>query len=163
MKTFTERYDALPQKKQTFYVDDVQVRFEVKPYPVKTKSGLRGGIMTECMVANKSDLACVGKAVCIPTDKFDFVFGCRLALQNALKVEYVVSQEIWDGMRFVRGRMVKSATRKAIWAEFNRVLPKIVLEEVAPLETLLEQVTPDNLHDEVKVVQLETDEIENIA
>ena len=123
MKTWRARYDELPQKKQTFYVDDVKIRLEVKPYPVKTKSGLSGGTMMEAVVS-KNGLACVGQAVCIPTDEFDFAFGAKLALQDALDAQYSVQVYTWDGLEFIQGDMVRPATKEKIWKEFLKVVPK---------------------------------------
>ena len=121
MKTWKEKYEEMPQRKQTFYVGEIRVRIEVKPYPVKTKSGLSGGIMMEAMV-EKNGLACIGEAVCIPTDKFDFAFGARLALEKALNVKYTVKRELWDGFDFIQSAMVTNKTKKEVWKEFLRVV-----------------------------------------
>ena len=61
-KTFAERYRELPQRKQRFYVGNIEVSIEVKPWPVKTKTGLQGGIETVALV-EKNGVAAVGKTI----------------------------------------------------------------------------------------------------
>jgi hypothetical protein len=121
MKTWKARYEELPQKKQRFQATSHQATYdvciEVKPYPVRTKSGLDGGILMVAYVFNEDDWGVKGETVCIPTDTFDFRFGAKLALEKALattgKFEYL-------GER----RIVPKKVRAVIWEEFNRVLPE---------------------------------------
>jgi len=104
------------QTKQTFYVGDAEIRIEVKPWTVKTKSGLDGGILMEATAFQRNGFGVRGQAVCIPTDKFDFRFGAELALKKALAVTGNFEME--------GKKVVMYETRKAIWNEFNKVLPK---------------------------------------
>jgi len=122
--SFKGRYDALPQKKQRFSVGNVQVSIEVKPWPVKTNSGLEGGIETMALVEKKG-VAAVGRTVCIPTDKFDFRFGAKQALERALAVTYECTTQMDGGYFLIRmGKLLSGETEGKIWKEFKRVLPK---------------------------------------
>ena len=104
------------QKRQRFDADGVNVSIEVSPWYVTTNSGLKEGILTTAYAIQKSGYGVKGEAVCIPDDKFDFRFGAELALENALAVKATHNHRYQ--------KIVKCETRKAIWTEFNRVLPK---------------------------------------
>jgi len=125
-KNFRKRYAEIEQRKQRFHVGNVEVSVEVKPWPVKTKTGLRGGIETVAIV-EKNGLAAVGRTVCIPTDEFNFRFGAKLALERAMDVTFSVQtyNEYLPGFpTTMRGNIVSGEIKGKIWKEFNRVLPK---------------------------------------
>jgi len=123
-KTFRLRYAEIEQRKQRFSVGKVNVSIEVKPWPVKTDSGLDGGIETVTLV-EKSGIAAVGRTVCIPTDKFDFRFGAKLALERALDVTYkTMAHPVFGSPFVVSGKLIEGETAGKIWLEFNKLLPK---------------------------------------
>ena len=103
------------QKKQHFRVGDFEVQIEVKPWYVKTKTGLDGGILTVAYVFKSSGYGVIGETVCIPTDEFDFRFGARLALGRALDVR--------TGKGETACPVIGKDTRKEILRELYRVLP----------------------------------------
>lgn len=118
--SWKEKYDGLPQKKQRFQATSHQATYdvciEVKPYPVKTKSGMDGGVLTVAYVFNEYNWGVKGETVCIPTDPFNFRLGARLALEKALAVT-------GEFEHLGKRRIVSKKIRAAIWEEFNRVLP----------------------------------------
>ena len=102
------------QKKQHFRVvgENIDVQIEVKPWSVKTKTGIEGGILTVAYVFTAYGYGVKGETVCIPTDEFDFRFGAELALSRALNVHDSSTENV-----------VGVALRKAVWDKFNQVLP----------------------------------------
>ena len=127
MKNWREIYEELPQKKQRFHVapfgHEYHVEIEVKPYPVKTKSGQDGGFLTVANVYDESGWGTRGETVCIPTDNFDFAYGARLALDRALNCRYSQTQISLEGYRTVNMFMA-GTTKNAIWKEFVKIFPK---------------------------------------
>jgi hypothetical protein len=127
--TFREKYEMLPQKKQTFYANGVEVRIMVMPWPVPSLKG-RPSIRMEATVFTEKGLGVRGISTCVPPDEFDFRFGAELALKDALSTKFIHSKDHWHGtdgstLWFTREeKIVSTETRKAIWKEFNRVLPK---------------------------------------
>jgi len=113
------------QNKQTFYVGDIEVRIEVKPWKIRS-NGNKGKWSTWMeATAFKNGFGVRGQSVCVPPDEFDFRFGAELALRKALAVE--VADTKYDyilGWHNRKKRVVSYKTRKAIWKEFNKVLPK---------------------------------------
>jgi len=124
-KTFRLRYAEIEQRKQRFSVGKVNVSIEVKPWPVKTDSGLDGGIETVALV-EKHGVAAVGKTVCIPTDEFDFRLGAKQALERALAARYSLTIRNYYGCDHLEtgGKLVCGETQGKIWKEFNKLLPK---------------------------------------
>jgi hypothetical protein len=123
--SFKECYEALPQKKQRFSVGNVQVSIEVRSWPVKTNSGLDGGIETMALV-EKAGVAIVGRTVCIPTDKFDFRFGAKQALERALSSspKFKFHYFFLGIPHCAKATLIDGETEGKIWKEFKRVLPK---------------------------------------
>ena len=103
------------QRKQRFTACGFDILIEVKPWAVRTKTGLDGGTLTVAYVFGRNDLGVKGEAICIPTDEFDFRFGARLALGRALDVH--------TGKLPTASPVVSKDTRKEILREFNRILP----------------------------------------
>jgi len=108
------------QNKQTFYVGDVEVRIEVKPWRVRSNkcNGHPKGKWSRLMEATVfiNGFGVRGQSVCVPPDVFDFRFGAELALRKALAVT--------GNFDMINTKVVSYETRKAIWNEFNKVLPK---------------------------------------
>jgi hypothetical protein len=125
--TFREKYEMLPQKKQTFYANGVEVRIMVMPWPVPSLKG-RPSIRMEAHVFKKNGFGVRGISTCVPPDEFDFRFGAELALKDALSTTFTTRTYTVSGITrpafSARTKVVKCETRKAIWKEFNRVLPK---------------------------------------
>jgi len=126
---FKEKYNSLPQKKQRFAVNDVEVLIEVKPYPTSTVYG-NGRLFMVAYVFFSGGIGVKGEAIFNPDDEaFDFRFGAEMALERALKPriryfkllqKYDNGAELWSKY----AEQVNYETRKAIWNEFNRLLPK---------------------------------------
>jgi len=115
---FKEKYNSLPQKKQRFAVNDVEVLIEVKPYPTSTVYG-NGRLFMVAYVFLSDGVGVKGEAIFNPDDKvFDFRFGAEMALERALKT---TSRHLWPHFEI---RVIREDIRKAIWNEFNRLLPK---------------------------------------
>ena len=109
------------QNKQTFYVGEIEVRIEVKPWRVRSNkcNGHPEGKWSkwmEAFVFMKNGFGVRGQSVCVPPDVFDFRFGAELALRKALAVT--------GNFDMINTKVVSYETRKAIWNEFNKVLPK---------------------------------------
>ena len=133
---FKEKYNSLPQKKQRFAVNDVEVLIEVKPYPTSTVYG-NGRLFMVAYVFFSGGIGVRGEAIFNPDDEaFDFRFGAELALKEALKTTISIPQIIthtytWKTgdmnmgkMKIMTQKVIEYETRKAIWNEFNRLLPK---------------------------------------
>ena len=122
------------QNKQTFYVGDVEVRIEVKPWRVRSNkcNGHPKGKWSRLMEATVfiNGFGVRGQSVCVPPDVFDFRFGAELALRKALAVTITKYKKTGELCRNVvvadkaTEKVVSHDTRKAIWNEFNKVLPK---------------------------------------
>ena len=118
------------QKKQTFRVEEIEVRIMVLPWTVRSETGIEGCIAIEALVFRDKGLGVRGQAVCVPIDfpVYDFRFGAKLALKNALAVEYTKTNYIPAYKSYLKiptkRKIVCHDTRKAIWKEFNKVLPK---------------------------------------
>lgn len=119
IKGFKEAYNALPQKKQRFRVENAEVLIEVKPYPTSTVYG-NGRLFMVAYVFLSDGIGVRGEAIFNPEDpQFDFRFGAELALERALGISF------WSMFSPYFGeRVIIEKTRKAIWNEFNRLLPK---------------------------------------
>ena len=122
------------QRKQRFTACGFDILIEVKPWAVRTKTGLDGGTLTVAYIFGKTGLGVKGETVCIPTDEFDFRFGARLALGRALDVciiEYVTSVVVTKNSCFMnRPAIIRENTpviskddRKEILRAFNQILP----------------------------------------
>ena len=103
------------QRKQRFTACGFDILIEVKPWAVRTKTGLDGGTLTVAYVFGGNGLGVKGETVCIPTDKFDFRFGARQALGRALDVH--------TGKLPTASPVVSKDTRKEILRAFNKILP----------------------------------------
>ena len=103
------------QRKQRFTACEFDILIEVKPWAVRTKTGLDGGTLTVAYVFRETGLGVKGETVCIPTDEFDFRFGARLALGRALDVH--------TGKIPTGSPVVSKDTRKEILRAFNKILP----------------------------------------
>ena len=125
-KTFRLRYAEIEQRKQRFSVGKVNVSIEVKPWPVKTDSGLDGGIETMALVEKEDGVAVVGRTVCIPTDEFDFRFGAKLALARALSAspKFKFHYYFHNVTHTMLATFIDGETIGKIWLEFNKLLPK---------------------------------------
>ena len=103
------------QRKQRFTACGFDILIEVKPWAVRTKTGLDGGTLTVAYVFRESGIGIKGETVCIPTDEFDFRFGARQALGRALDVQVELLNFYFP--------IIEKDTRKEILREFNRILP----------------------------------------
>ena len=103
------------QRKQRFTACGFDILIEVKPWAVRTKTGLDGGTLTVAYVFRENGLGVKGETVCIPTDEFDFRFGARQALGRALDVQ--------TGIFLTACPVISRNVRKEILREFNRILP----------------------------------------
>ena len=120
---FKERYNSLPQKKQRFKAGNTEVLIEVKPYPTSTVYG-NGRLFMVAYVFLSDGIGVKGEAIFNPDDKvFDFRFGAEMALERALETGYTYFDLISD-KKIKHSRIVDEETRKAIWNEFNKLLPK---------------------------------------
>jgi len=116
-QTFKERYKSLPQRKQRIKTKDFNILIEVKPYPVSTVYG-DGRLQTIAYVFNALNIGSKGGAIFNhDDDEFDFRFGAQLALKRALDVRS-------EPYHLEHWRFFGAEIRKAIWNEFNKVLPK---------------------------------------
>ena len=97
---------------------EIEVRIEVKPWRIKS-NGSKGkwSRWMEAFVFTENGFGVRGRSVCVPPDKFDFRVGAEIALRDALATEAKIAG--WNDRKIVCHH-----TRKAIWKEFNKVLPK---------------------------------------